>query len=182
MTRFRIISMSTLSRFQGLHIYMNENDHNPPHFHVDYNGQEAVFGLDLKLIEGKLPFNKKKLVLEWASSRKEKLAFAWSQCQEGKKVQKLSSIGHMLHVRSVKYLSDYKVYIRFTDNTEGILDISSYMDFNKGPVWYPLKDEDYFSKVKVNNIHGTLQWPNEVEIDPRILYGWLHNRTDYMNM
>jgi hypothetical protein len=182
MTKFRIISMSTLSRFQGMHIYMNEHDHNPPHFHVEYNGQEAVFGLNLKLMEGNLPSNKKKLLLEWASSRKEKLVNAWTLCQEGKKAPKISSIGHMLHVRNVKYLSDYKVYIKFTDNTEGIIDISSHIDFNKGPIWYPLKDISYFSKVKVNNIHGTLQWPNEVEIDPKILYGWLLNRIDYENM
>ena len=32
--------MPTISRFYGIVIFMNYNDHNPPHFHARYQEQE----------------------------------------------------------------------------------------------------------------------------------------------
>jgi len=34
--------MPELSRFYGIVIKMYYNDHNPPHFHVEYSGDEAI--------------------------------------------------------------------------------------------------------------------------------------------
>lgn len=54
--------------FYGIMIYMYNNgkEHNPPHFHVKYNGEFSVFDFEGNLIEGDLPFAKQKLVTAWA--------------------------------------------------------------------------------------------------------------------
>lgn len=44
--------MPEISRFFGIIIFMYFDDHNPPHFHVKYNEERAVFSiLDLKMLE-----------------------------------------------------------------------------------------------------------------------------------
>ena len=48
--------MPTISMFYGIIIRMyNNGEHNPPHFHATYRGQNAVFDLDGELIEGNMP-------------------------------------------------------------------------------------------------------------------------------
>ena len=34
--------MPEISRFFGIVIYMYVDDHNPPHFHAEYNGNKAI--------------------------------------------------------------------------------------------------------------------------------------------
>ena len=38
-----------------------------------------------------------------------------------------------------------------------------------GGVFEPLEDQDYFASVTVD--HGTLVWPNGVDLDPLVLHG-----------
>jgi len=53
--------MPYVSMFFGIIIRMFHNDHNPPHFHAEYQGQRGVFGMDGNMIKGniarKLPKN-----------------------------------------------------------------------------------------------------------------------------
>jgi len=37
--------MPELSRFLGIVVYMYFNDHNPPHFHVDYGEYKAAIAI-----------------------------------------------------------------------------------------------------------------------------------------
>ena len=37
--------MPEISRFYGILIYMYVDDHNPPHFHVIYEGEEAMIDI-----------------------------------------------------------------------------------------------------------------------------------------
>lgn len=58
--------MPVISMFYGLLFsmyYLDNKQHHLPHIHVKYNEQEAVFTIpNGKLIEGKIPLNKVKLV------------------------------------------------------------------------------------------------------------------------
>ncbi len=47
--------MPELSRFLGIRIFMIFNDHNPPHFHAEYNGFEITVEIESGIIEGKFP-------------------------------------------------------------------------------------------------------------------------------
>ena len=48
--------MPEISRFYGLRITMNYNEHLPPHFHVEYAEYEAQVGIaNGEVINGSLP-------------------------------------------------------------------------------------------------------------------------------
>lgn len=54
--------MPTLSMFFGIIIRMFADDHNPPHFHASYQGDNATFDLSGKLPEGDMPLKQQKLI------------------------------------------------------------------------------------------------------------------------
>lgn len=48
--------MPELCRFYGIIIKMFCEDHNPPHFHAEYQEHEAVFDINtLEILRGDLP-------------------------------------------------------------------------------------------------------------------------------
>ena len=50
--------MPTISMFYGIIIRMyNNGEHNPPHFHAQYQGRVAVFDMDGNITEGEMPLN-----------------------------------------------------------------------------------------------------------------------------
>ena len=59
--------MPIISRFYGILIAMYFNDHNPPHFHAKYAGDEALFSFNGEILEGELPKRAVKFVQEWIS-------------------------------------------------------------------------------------------------------------------
>ena len=45
--------MSTISYFRGIKIYINWNDHMPPHFHASYAGEEIIVSInDIEVLDG----------------------------------------------------------------------------------------------------------------------------------
>ena len=63
--------MPAISRFFGVVITMNYNDHSPPHFHVRYGNRKALVAIDtLGLIRGHLPPRVLGFVVEWASQHR----------------------------------------------------------------------------------------------------------------
>ena len=47
--------MPEISRFYGIVIFMNYNDHNPPHFHAKYQGYEISVNIETGEIQGRMP-------------------------------------------------------------------------------------------------------------------------------
>ncbi len=75
--------MPEVSRFLGIVIYMYFNEHNPPHFHAEYNEFKASISIrSLGLIEGKLPARVMSLVVEWAQQHQNELLDNWDSIQE----------------------------------------------------------------------------------------------------
>ncbi len=60
------MKMPTISMFLGIVIRMNWIEHNPPHFHAEYQGHRAVFDLDGNLTHGEMPVKQSKLISAWA--------------------------------------------------------------------------------------------------------------------
>jgi hypothetical protein len=82
--------MPEICRFLGAIITMNFREHNPPHFHVTYGGDEAIVGInDLRTLEGKLPRRIKAAVLEWADEHREELLANWNAAQAGSPTKKI---------------------------------------------------------------------------------------------
>jgi hypothetical protein len=58
------------------------DEHNPPHFHVDYGGEKASIDIkNLKLINGNLSRRALNLVLDWAEMYQEELLEDWKLCE-----------------------------------------------------------------------------------------------------
>jgi hypothetical protein len=76
--------MPCVSRFFGIAIRMNYNEHNPPHFHASYAGQEAAIAIEtLEIQFGSLPRRASALALEWASLHRAELAANWDLARAG---------------------------------------------------------------------------------------------------
>ncbi len=74
----------------------------------------------------------------------------------------------MARVVAAKALEPFKVWLRFTDGCEGVVDLDDV--FERGGVFAPLRDPAEFAKVRVEREFGTIEWPGEVDLDPDVLY------------
>ena len=71
--------MPEISRFLGIVIYMYFNEHNPPHFHAEYNEFKVAISIEtLGIMEGKLPARVLSLVIEWAQEHQHELLTDWN--------------------------------------------------------------------------------------------------------
>jgi hypothetical protein len=62
--------MPTIIIFEGIKISIYPNEHNPPHFHVDYSDYHSLINIsDLTLLKGELPSKILKKVIEWAKDK-----------------------------------------------------------------------------------------------------------------
>ena len=61
----------------GIVIFMNFNDHNPPHFHAKYGDFEIIVEINSGIIEGKFPKRALGMVIEWYELHKEELLQDW---------------------------------------------------------------------------------------------------------
>ena len=72
-------------------------------------------------------------------------------------------------VVSVRYLSDYKLEVTFSDGFRGISDWSAkLLSAKPGGVFEPLRAHEYFAQVEA--WEGTIRWPNGADICPDVLY------------
>ena len=88
--------MPTISMFYGLIIrmyYFDNQQHNMPHIHVEYQDDKAVIEIPSgKLIAGRLPGNKAKLVSAWIEIHSEELMADWTLALSGEPVFKIDPL------------------------------------------------------------------------------------------
>ncbi|MFH0919462.1 MAG: DUF4160 domain-containing protein, partial [Fibrobacterota bacterium] len=85
--------MPEISRFLGMVIYMYFKEHNPPHFHVEYNEYRAAIHIEsLGLLEGNLPPRIQSLVVEWAGEHRKELLANWESLKMSGKFNKISPL------------------------------------------------------------------------------------------
>ena len=66
--------MPEISRFFGIVIRMYFDDHNPPHIHAIYSGNEAQVGIEpITILAGTLPNRAASMVFEWAALHQREL-------------------------------------------------------------------------------------------------------------
>jgi len=68
-------------------------------------------------------------------------------------------------------LPGHRLHLRFADSSEGVVDLARHLKFSG--IFEPLKDPDYFAKVRVDPELGTVTWPNGADLDPDVLYSQL---------
>ena len=83
--------MPVISYFFGIYIRMYNDDHNPPHFHVEYQDQQAQFSIESgELLAGKLPNKAVRLVREWAKDHQDELLVNWELAVALKPLQRIA--------------------------------------------------------------------------------------------
>ena len=70
--------MPTISMFRGIKVFINWREHNPPHFHAVYGGEEVLVLInELEVFEGSMPAKQLKMVLGWAAFHQTELLENW---------------------------------------------------------------------------------------------------------
>ena len=73
----------------------------------------------------------------------------------------------MLLVRTAEALDGFRLRLGLTDGSERIVDVSQYLN---GPIFEPLRtNPSLFAAVRVDDVFGTVVWPNGADIDPDVL-------------
>ena len=89
---------------------MYYDDHNPPHFHAEYNGNKASIEIDTaRCIKGALPSRQLKLILAWCVLHQDELMQNWELSKDGKIV--CYDMKNMLDKEVFKPLKDISVFI-----------------------------------------------------------------------
>ncbi len=85
--------MPVISRFFGIIIRMFYDDHNPPHFHAEYQGKKAIFDFQGNILKGNLSSRTAtKLVREWTDNHISELEEDWRLAREGKEIKKIDPL------------------------------------------------------------------------------------------
>ena len=73
--------------FRGIKIFINWREHQPPHFHATYGGEEVIVSIkELELIEGNMPGKQLKMLLGWAAFHQEELMENWELAEKRQKL------------------------------------------------------------------------------------------------
>ena len=85
--------MPEISRFFGIVIRMYWDDHNPPHFHAFYAGEQALIDISSpSLFAGKLSPRALGLVIEWATLHRQELLADWHRAQGQESLEKIEPL------------------------------------------------------------------------------------------
>jgi len=65
-------------------------DHNPPHFHVEYQGEKGTFNFDGQHLSGSISSGTaRRLVREWARRHKLELMINWTNIEKGRPLNRV---------------------------------------------------------------------------------------------
>ena len=85
--------MPEIARFYGMVVIIRLREHNPPHFHVRYAGDEASYAIrPIRLLKGGLPPRAERMVLEWAAFHQEELLDNWLRAQNRRPVRRIDPL------------------------------------------------------------------------------------------
>lgn len=86
--------MPQISDFYGIVIFMNFNDHVPPHFHAWYNHGEFKVSVNIQngIVKGEMPGRALKMILEWLDLHREELLVCWEMTRNMQHPNKIAPL------------------------------------------------------------------------------------------
>ena len=86
-------AMPEICSFYGIVVRMYYDDHRPPHFHVSYQGADAVVRIDpLAVVRGDLPGRARAMVMEWGLAHREELRQNWVRAERGERIFPIAAL------------------------------------------------------------------------------------------
>lgn len=84
--------MPTISKFYGIVVFMNYNDHPPPHFHARYQDQEVIVEIETGLVEGRMSKRALRMVFEWLDLHQVALMNNWDLARQRKALREIQPL------------------------------------------------------------------------------------------
>ena len=85
--------MPLIALFYGIRVTMYYDDHNPPHFHAEYNGYSALIEISkARVIKGNLLSRQLKLILAWCVLHQDELMQNWELTKDDKELNKINPL------------------------------------------------------------------------------------------
>jgi hypothetical protein len=72
----------------------------------------------------------------------------------------------ILRITELRVIGPYTLKLAFNDGAQSVVDVAPLLH---GPVFEPLRDPQFFSKVELDPISGTAVWPNGADFAPEAL-------------
>jgi Domain of unknown function (DUF4160) len=86
-------ALPTIAYFLGIAVRMFFNDHDPPHFHVRYQGYRArILIANGEVVEGRLPVRVARLVKEWTDLRRSELMHNWHLARTEGRLERIAGL------------------------------------------------------------------------------------------
>jgi hypothetical protein len=85
--------MPIISVFFGIVIRMFYLEHEPAHFHADYQGQQAKFDFDGEMRAGSIDSRTaRRLIMEWTILHRRELLDNWERMKAGRPLEKIAPL------------------------------------------------------------------------------------------
>lgn len=85
--------MPEISLFYGIRVTMYYDDHNPPHFHAEYNGYKVLVDIIKgRVIQGAFPSKQLKIVLAWSEIHQDELMQNWELSKDNRPLFKIAPL------------------------------------------------------------------------------------------
>lgn len=85
--------MPIISIFFGIIVRMYYDEHNPPHLHVEYQGNKAVIDLRGNILRGDLGSRTAlRLIREWIDLHEYELSENWELARSGKEIKQIAPL------------------------------------------------------------------------------------------
>lgn len=85
--------MPVISTFFGIVIRMFFQEHGVAHFHAEYQGQQATFTFDGRLLAGAIRSRTaQRLIEEWAVAHRQELETNWERARAGRPLERITPL------------------------------------------------------------------------------------------
>ena len=85
--------MPVISTFFGIVIRMFYREHGVPHFHAEYQGQQATFTVNGEVLAGTISSRTAlRLVKEWSLAHQAELEANWGRAREGDPLERIAPL------------------------------------------------------------------------------------------
>ena len=85
--------MPIISAFFGIMIRMFYKEHEPAHFHAEFQGQSAKFDLTGKIVAGDIRSRTaRRLIRDWATLHRAEIQANWERMKAGRSLEKIEPL------------------------------------------------------------------------------------------